>query len=78
MGTRKHQKFRIGGFLCQIRIFPDDPSIVQGFCEVQEVENFSELFVSPLLLDFPEILVSGLFKVLMYSELPLPDLPPKS
>jgi hypothetical protein len=34
VGTRKHQKFRIGGFLCQIRIFPGDLSIVQGFYEV--------------------------------------------
>jgi hypothetical protein len=34
VGTHKHQKFRIGGFLCQIRIFPGDLSIVQGFCEV--------------------------------------------
>jgi hypothetical protein len=42
------------------------------------VENFPELFVSPLLLCFPEILVSGLLEVLMYPELSLPDLPPKS
>jgi hypothetical protein len=34
VGTRKHQKFWIGGFKCQIRIFPGDLSIVQGFCEV--------------------------------------------
>jgi hypothetical protein len=27
---------------------------------------------------FPEILVSGLFEVLLYPELPLPDLTPKS
>jgi hypothetical protein len=36
-------------------------------------------FISPLPLDFfPEILVSGLFEVLLYPEPPLPDLPPKS
>ena len=40
--------------------------------------DFPELFVSPLLLYFPEILVSGLFEVLLYPELPLPDLTPKS
>jgi hypothetical protein len=34
VGTRKHQSTRIGGFKCQIRIFPGDLSIVQGFCEV--------------------------------------------
>ena len=34
VGTRKHQRIRIGGFWCLIRVFPGDLSIVQGFCEV--------------------------------------------
>ena len=34
VGTRKHQKIRIDGFSCLIRVFPGDLSIVQGFCEV--------------------------------------------
>jgi hypothetical protein len=34
VGTRKHQRIRIGVFKCQIRIFPGDLSIVQGFPEV--------------------------------------------
>jgi hypothetical protein len=42
------------------------------------VENFPELLVSLLLLYFPEILVSGLLEVLLYPELSLPDLLPKS
>jgi hypothetical protein len=33
---------------------------------------------SPLLLDLPEILVSGLFEVLLFPDLPLPDSTPKS
>ena len=34
VGTRKHQKIPIDGFKCLIRVFPEDLSIVQGFCEV--------------------------------------------
>ena len=34
VGTRKHQKIRIGVLKCLTRIFPGDLSIVQGFCEV--------------------------------------------
>jgi hypothetical protein len=30
LGTSKHQKIQIGGFKCQIRIFPGDLSIVLG------------------------------------------------
>ena len=32
--TREHQHIQIGVFKCLIRICPNDPSIVQGFCEV--------------------------------------------
>jgi hypothetical protein len=35
-------------------------------------------FFSPLLLDLPEFLVSGLFEVLLFPDLPLPDSTPKS
>ena len=34
VGTRKHQKIRIDGFWCLIRVFLGDLSIVQGFCEM--------------------------------------------
>ena len=34
VGTREHQNIQIGVFECLIRFCPDDPSIVQGFCEV--------------------------------------------
>ena len=34
VGTRKHQKIRIDGFWCLIRVFPGDLSIIQGLYEV--------------------------------------------
>ena len=34
VGTREHQNIRIGILKCLIHICPDDPSIVQGFCEM--------------------------------------------
>ena len=66
--TRKHQRFQIGGFNCQIRIFPDDLNIVQGFCEVQEVGNPPDPLVSYSLVVLSEALVSGLSETLFFPD----------
>ena len=78
MGTQKHQSTRIGGFKCQIRIFPSDLNIVQGFFEVYEVGNSPDLFVLNSLAVLPEILVSGLLEALLFPGLPFPDCTSKS
>ena len=73
VGTCKHQKIRIDGFKRLIRVFPDDLSVVQGFCEVWDVKDdpFRLIFLSVTVL--PETLVSGLWEVLLFPGLAFPD-----
>ena len=59
MKTQNNPDWRIFG--CQTRIFQGDLNIVQGFCEVQEVENPPDLLISHSLGVLPETLVFGPF-----------------
>ena len=59
VGTHEHQIIRIGVLKCLIRFRPGDLSIVQGFCEVEEVTNSPYPLIFHSLVEFPETLVFG-------------------